>query len=555
MEKLNYKLKRLLFILFVMIFAIMFLFSVTIASYLRGITKENLETVSAHIISELTTEFAQIERAAFSLEHNAVVNNFVTEPDIKRYYLLAAEVEQQLLASKINANFVDNVIVFNQDGDFYRFTGTISNHSCKRAYHILSQRELPSHVSIRLDERSYIGYVSSVMDAKEQTVGMVLMLIDEDKILSTFRKYDREDYLHITIKADNVSIMSSAQPSEAESALMISKNVSLSPFQIIVSSDNRYIRAPLAYFLIASAVTICAFAIALYSFAKTINVSFLGPMFRVIHSIENLDLSIMPTTLSNQEINEFDLLIRKINEMLQKLYEKSEAVRLSELRMKNTEIERQKSTIESLKKQINAHFTINALSSISILIAQTNPQKAQTISDGLIHIVRYAYAEDDFISLSEEFKMIESYLAILNARYEYDLTVTLDLDDRLIAYKVPRMLLQPLAENSMFYAFTEHEAGSTITLSAKQAGQVIFLSFSDNGSGMEDAQLRHVQQTLCSDSRSDMHGVDNIGLFNINRRLTAYFGDAYSFAVSSQPGVGTCVQICLPYQEEQQHDY
>lgn len=39
---------------------------------------------------------------------------------------------------------------------------------------------------------------------------MVLMLIDEDKILNTFRKYDREDYLHITIKADNVSIMSSA---------------------------------------------------------------------------------------------------------------------------------------------------------------------------------------------------------------------------------------------------------------------------------------------------------------------------------------------------------
>jgi two-component system, LytTR family, sensor kinase len=53
------------------------------------------------------------------------------------------------------------------------------------------------------------------------------------------------------------------------------------------------------------------------------------------------------------------------------------------------------------------------------------------------------------VSLAEEIEIVKTYLDIELVRFEGSLTYTLDIDEKLLVWKVPRFLLQPLVENAI----------------------------------------------------------------------------------------------------------
>jgi len=237
-------------------------------------------------------------------------------------------------------------------------------------------------------------------------------------------------------------------------------------------------------------------------------------------------------SLPHVQSEEFDSLIDKINEML--------------LYTKNAEIDKQKALVLSLKKQINAHFTVNTLEAIRTLVEQRDFEKADVISSGLIHLVRYAYEKDELINIWDEFEILQKYIVIMNIRYGGKLDVDFDFDDRLMDYTMPRMLLQPVIENSIQHGFKDMESGCFISVNAKPQGDSICFLISDNGCGMSEDEIIKLNEGLKIDDESS-RGHESIALLNIKNRLHHYYGDAGRLTIRQSGTGGLEVEITIPF--------
>ena len=109
--------------------------------------------------------------------------------------------------------------------------------------------------------------------------------------------------------------------------------------------------------------------------------------------------------------------------------------------------------IKALQAQINSHFLNNTLSVINkeIIKNEGYGTSAGKMVVDLSKILRYSFiVEDNLVTLEEEKSFIEKYLKLMQIRYG-NFTYIIDIPDDLLMFKVPRMLLQVLCENSVFY--------------------------------------------------------------------------------------------------------
>ena len=83
----------------------------------------------------------------------------------------------------------------------------------------------------------------------------------------------------------------------------------------------------------------------------------------------------------------------------------------------------------------------------------------------------------------------------------------------------------------------------SITVQVCQDGDDIVFYVRDNGVGMSD-ELIHA---ILEQGPEDRTG---IGIRNVNDRLKIYFGKQYGLHITSEPDVGTCVEIRMPKIQE-----
>ena len=122
------------------------------------------------------------------------------------------------------------------------------------------------------------------------------------------------------------------------------------------------------------------------------------------------------------------------------------------------------------------------------------------------------------------------YLEIERVRFADRLTVRFNVDEMLLAARVPNMILQPLVENAVRHAVSRREEGGTIAISATGAQGVLRLTVTDDGPGLAGAA-------------TDGQG---IGLVNTRARLAQCYGDAQQLELVSLPNGGTRAAMELP---------
>ena len=217
------------------------------------------------------------------------------------------------------------------------------------------------------------------------------------------------------------------------------------------------------------------------------------------------------------------------------------------LLLKNTEIKKQRAIIHSLKKQINAHFTVNILNIIRILVTKKDLERAAALCDGLSMLVRYAHDEDEFINAWDEFYILQNYINIMNIRYDDKFIVNFDLDDRLMDYKLPRMLLQPIIENSVSHGYRNFKQDCLIDISARIAENGILIRIRDQGEGLSEERFEEIYRRLekPSGDSDSIGGIENIALVNIHRRIGYYYGEEFGLTLEPVKPHGLEVAISL----------
>lgn len=206
--------------------------------------------------------------------------------------------------------------------------------------------------------------------------------------------------------------------------------------------------------------------------------------------------------------------------------------------------------MKSLEARINSHFLFNTLESINSMAEIDNNEKIATMSLALGNMFRYAIkTPSEIVLLEDEINHMNDYISIQSIRFSNKFTLTLDVPETLYHEKVLKLILQPLVENSFYHGLNYCTTGDNITVQAKKAENILYITVSDNGQGMTEDIMNDLQTKLSEEASFTELGHRNkqgIGLKNIHSRIELYYGKGYGLTIQSQSGNGTSITIRIP---------
>jgi LytS/YehU family sensor histidine kinase len=169
---------------------------------------------------------------------------------------------------------------------------------------------------------------------------------------------------------------------------------------------------------------------------------------------------------------------------------------------------------EMLRYQLNPHFLFNTLSSIRALISEEN-LKAREIITKISEFLRYTLIdnENNEVSLSREIEVIKNYLDIEKVRFEDELIVTFNIDERAGDFPVPIFLIHPLVENAIKHGMQTSPIPLKIVITALIEDGWLSISVFNTGKWRENLNRNY----------------EGRGLENIKRRLEIYCPGRYTF--------------------------
>lgn len=207
-------------------------------------------------------------------------------------------------------------------------------------------------------------------------------------------------------------------------------------------------------------------------------------------------------------------------------------VRRIERRAARYEQAAQRAELRSLRYQVNPHFLFNTLNSLSTLIMKDRRDEAEAMILSLSNFYRTSLMGDplDDVPLSDEVRLQELYLDIEAVRFPDRLKTRIEIPPDLMDACVPGLILQPLVENAIKYGVSRAARPVTITISARQRGDQLHLSVSDDG------------DVIPGDSDKG----NGIGLANVRDRLAARFSEKANIRWYRPGSNGFVVELSMP---------
>lgn len=263
--------------------------------------------------------------------------------------------------------------------------------------------------------------------------------------------------------------------------------------------------------LIIAAMTVLAQSVLLFLSYR----SFIRPLLEIISQIERIQgLSERIVDPSGTE-NEFTQLTAEINNMLARMEQMNRD-------MMNARLAFYKERVLFLQAQINPHFLYNNLQCIRGMAAAGDGESIREMVSCMAHIYRYGGRMLPTVRLQEEIECLRNYARIIGLRYDDRYRLEIDCSEDTLSRTVPRMLLQPLVENSVVHGFVEggHLTG-TIRVSARALDDALSIVVRDDGAGLSAEQIDRLNRNTEEDA-----GV-HMGIANVRNRLELiYHGHA-----------------------------
>lgn len=238
----------------------------------------------------------------------------------------------------------------------------------------------------------------------------------------------------------------------------------------------------------------------------------------------------IPIEAEIEEIEELDeginKMARKISALLENVRQEKEMQHLTELQL--------------IQAQVNPHFLYNTLDTIVWLIEGGMTDDAVEMISSLSIFFRTSLSKgNDIIPLSEEERHTLSYLEVQQYRYRDILEFEINIPKELSGIPVPKLSIQPLAENALYHGIKNRRGKGKILIEGREEEDALVLTVSDNGQGMTPERLHEVQEAIRTGERA------GFGLAAVAERIALYYGPGYGMKIFSEEGKGTTVEIRL----------
>lgn len=289
-----------------------------------------------------------------------------------------------------------------------------------------------------------------------------------------------------------------------------------------------------------------------------------GPLMKLTKSANeisagNFDIDLVPVKSSDEVgivTKAFNTMTVSIHQYIKKIKESMELesqMKEKELRMTNHLKDAQ---LKYLQAQINPHFLFNTLNAGAQLAMMEGADKTTLFIENMADFFRFNIKSfDQDSTLRDEIKLVDTYVYILNVRFSGKINFYKEIDESVLNYKVPSMILQPVVENSVNYGIRDIDYEGKICLKALQTKESIIITIYDNGAGMEQ---KTIDRILSLDIENDniereiniTKDSNGIGLGNVINRLKLYYNEENIFHIHSDgSNKGTTVTIIIPKED------
>lgn len=257
-------------------------------------------------------------------------------------------------------------------------------------------------------------------------------------------------------------------------------------------------------------------------------------IYSIVHALEKVKEGNLKTYIETTGNDEFRVIGESYNLMLDSLEAQID---------RNVELGRLVADAQSkqLLSQFNPHFLFNTLENIRFM-TKLDPDSASRMIISLSTLLRYSISSvEDVVTLKEDIDYTENYMSILKSRFNQRFSYTIDISPEAERCISPKLLIQPMIENSVKYGYKEQTRLNVNIKGTIEEGNLVLVC-TDDGAGMEERTLEEIREILSQHTNNSPHS----GLFNIHRRIQLKYGSAYGVRIDSEEGRGTRLKVVLP---------
>lgn len=229
--------------------------------------------------------------------------------------------------------------------------------------------------------------------------------------------------------------------------------------------------------------------------------------------------------------DELSELAQQFNRMVQSLRRNQQALLENQQALNDAQI-------RMLQAQLNPHFLCNTLDTMKWISKINQVPQVALMSTNLADILRFCISPDEFVPLEKELQILGRYVEIQRIRLSGSFTYMQNVEPALLSCMVPKMMLQPLAENAILHGLSGVTDGELI-VEAEESGGTLEIRVCDNGAGFPAEMLGLY--------RPPEKQTGHLGLFNVDTILRKHYGEQYGLRLSNRTDkTGACITARLP---------
>lgn len=233
------------------------------------------------------------------------------------------------------------------------------------------------------------------------------------------------------------------------------------------------------------------------------------PMEKLSRAMQMVEQERYDCKLELNESKEFNYVFEQYNRMTEKVRNLIQEVLEKQLQV-------EQARYKELQMQINPHFLFNSLY-MGYHMAKSDDCEA--VGDLCMYLGDYfsvlTFASNDFISVDNELKFINTYLKLNQMRFGEKLNFRIVKDEGLGDYTIPPLLLQPLIENSIMHGMEKCTHPCMITVEIHENKEELDFSVADNSDVITQDTIDKIRDIICLDKMPETY----FGLWNIQNRL------------------------------------
>lgn len=564
-------------------YLILLVISITLSNYLfqkinSGILEKKIGEASVQTLDTISsgfdTLFDNINNYSKMLLSNNEIQKYLVKNDTYKDYEATRDVTNLLAGYLQVMPNISSIYLFDNDSNMYALDPHIRSpkklkiESIQQAnwYEEALKYKGKSFININAGgifandkAENYVSFIRIINDLQSnKPIGTMIINIPAASLKATFQKaisgndvyiaaiykgetiidfenfaFDLQDFNNQILKLDhNATLLNMEKKLYLVSSINSDESswrlVSVMPFSEVNSEYKQFNLTAFVIILLNS----------IFLFIGTILISKLitTPITRLLDSmkmVENGEFHQVHFTSGNDEIGElrdgYNDMVLQMQRLIKKILEEQKFKRKAELAV--------------LQEQIKPHFLYNSLDAIAYMALVGEKDEAYNVIIALSNYYRNSLSKgSEVITVFEEVDIVRNYLTIQKVRFPGMIIDEYDIDESVGNFKILKLILQPLVENSVHHGIRPKGEAGRIIIRVKKEEEWLKISVEDDGIGMNEEELSRVMDLKIQSNLS------SFGLRGTIERLKIFYGCDNIYHIWSEKGQGTVITITLPYE-------